>query len=403
MLPAETFVEAGRARGFDFYSGVPCSYLTPFINYVINDDTLRYVAAANEGDAVALAAGASLGRRRAVAMFQNSGLGNALNPLTSLTHPFRIPILVITTWRGEPGRPDEPQHELMGAITGDLLTRMRIKWEYFPANAEDVEAVWERAVSHMSRDRLPYGLIMKRDSVLGVPLRRGLDAAAGRGRAAPEIVRTRGGREPGRRRESLLRIIEGTPVKDTVIVSTTGYASRELFSLADRPNHLYMVGSMGCASSLGTGLAIRFPDRKVVVIDGDGAVLMRMGAMATTGFYAPANLVHVVLDNGVHESTGGQETVASRVDFGAVAAACGYRRIWSGHDPAALTEALRLSVTEGPLFVHLRIRPGTEGKLPRPNRTPAQVRERLERHLNGGVESVEGRSRGGARQEGTGS
>ena len=388
MLPAETFIEAGRARGFDLYSGVPCSYLTPFINYVINDDTLTYVAAANEGDAVAIAAGASLGNRRAVAMFQNSGVGNSVNPLTSLTYIFKIPILVITTWRGEPGQPDEPQHELMGRITGDFLSRMEIPWEFFPQQPEDVEPVWDRAVSHMEEVRLPYGLIMKKDSVRSVPLKRGLEPLAERRTAAPEVIRRVSGREPVRRREALLRIIEATPPEEAVIVSTTGYTSRELFALADRKNQLYMVGSMGCASSVGMGLAIRLPQKKVVVLDGDGALLMRMGSMATTGFYSPGNLVHVLLDNGVHESTGGQETVSSGVDFGAVAAACGYCRIWSGDDPSVLTEGLRLSLNEGPVFIHLKIQSGTPGKLPRPTLAPVRVRERLQRHLSGSLQSM---------------
>jgi len=124
MINAEAFVQAVRAQGFALWTGVPCSYLKPFINYVIDDPASRYVAAANEGDAIAIAAGASLAGSPAIAMFQNSGLGNAVNPLTSLTHTFNIPVLVITTLRGEPGgAPDEPQHELMGAITGDRRAR----------------------------------------------------------------------------------------------------------------------------------------------------------------------------------------------------------------------------------------------------------------------------------------
>ena len=130
------------------------------------------------------------------------------------------------------------------------------------------------------------------------------------------------------------------------------------------------------------GLAIRLPKKKVVVLDGDGALLMRMGSMATTGFYSPGNLVHVLLDNGVHESTGGQETVSSGVDFGAVAAACGYSRIWSGDDPSVLTDGLRLSQNDGPVFIHLKIQSGTTENLPRPNLTPAQVRERFQCHLS---------------------
>ena len=143
MIQAETFVQAASDHGFNLWTGVPCSYLTPFINYVIDDQSSRYVVAANEGDAVAIAAGASLAGGRAIAMFQNSGLGNAVSPLTSLTHVFQIPVLLIVTLRGEPGGPaDEPQHGLMGSITTRLLELMEIPWAYFPTDVAAVGCAW---------------------------------------------------------------------------------------------------------------------------------------------------------------------------------------------------------------------------------------------------------------------
>src|SRR5579862_6373717 len=151
MIEARDFVEAARARGFEWYAGVPCSYLTPFINYVLQDRSLHYVSMANEGDAVALIAGVSLsGSRgsRGVSMMQNSGLGNAVSPLTSLTWTFRLPQLLIVTWRGQPGVPDEPQHALMGPITPTLLDTMQIAWEHFPTEASQLAAVLERALAH---------------------------------------------------------------------------------------------------------------------------------------------------------------------------------------------------------------------------------------------------------------
>src|ERR1700753_3737088 len=147
MLEAREFVEAARARGFQWYSGVPCSYLTPFINYVLQDPTLRYVSMANEGDAVALAAGVTLGGDghhgpgRSIAMMQNSGLGNAVSPLTSLTWTFGLPQLLIVTWRGQPGVSDEPQHALMGPITPTMLDSMQVAWELFPTDAAQVPEV----------------------------------------------------------------------------------------------------------------------------------------------------------------------------------------------------------------------------------------------------------------------
>jgi len=161
MINAQAFVEAARNAGYTWYAGVPCSFLTPFINYVIGDDSLVYLSSANEGDAVAAAAGARLGGKRAVAMMQNSGLGNAVSPLTSLTHVFRIPLLVICTHRGAPGVQDEPQHELMGQITGQMFDTMRIPWENFPDREEDIGACLARAEAHCTQERRPYALLMQ--------------------------------------------------------------------------------------------------------------------------------------------------------------------------------------------------------------------------------------------------
>ena len=165
MIEAAEFVEAARARGFDWYAGVPCSYLTPFINYVLQDPTLHYVSAANEGDAVALVAGLALAGRRGIAMMQNSGLGNAVSPLTSLTWTFRLPQLLIVTWRGQPGVPDEPQHALMGPITPAMLDTMEIPWETFPTNADDIGPALDRATAHMDATGRPFALVMQKGSV----------------------------------------------------------------------------------------------------------------------------------------------------------------------------------------------------------------------------------------------
>jgi len=166
MIRAESFIERAKDAGFRLYTGVPCSYLKPFINYVIDATELRYVGATNEGDAIAIASGAEIGGHRSVVMFQNSGFGNAVNPLTSLNAIFKLPVLVITTLRGEPGGPhDEPQHKLMGEITTGLFDLMRIPWEYFPTEEAEVAKVLERAVAHMTKNKTPYGLVMKKDSV----------------------------------------------------------------------------------------------------------------------------------------------------------------------------------------------------------------------------------------------
>lgn len=378
MIEAREFVEPARAAGFGFYTGVPCSFLTPFINYVIGDPGLRYVSAPNEGDAVAAAAGAAVGGQRAVAMMQNSGLGNAVSPLTSLTWVFRIPLLLVCTHRGAPGVADEPQHALMGRITGPLLDLMEVPWEPFPSDASAVVPALARARACFVEPRRPYALLMAKGAVAPHPL-----APVAAPARAPAQVTRRPGRSGARpaRAEVLARVIAATPERGSVVIATTGYTGRELYAIADRPNQLYMVGSMGCASAFALGLALARPDLHVVVVDGDGAALMRMGNLATIGAYAPANLTHLLLDNEVHESTGGQATVSGTVDFAAVAAACGYPAVLAGDDPG-LTEALLAMPRElGPRFGHLKIRAGTRADLPRPAIAPTAVVDRLMTHL----------------------
>jgi phosphonopyruvate decarboxylase len=381
MIQAQPFVDCARGLGYRFYAGVPCSFLTPFINYTLGDKQLTYVSSANEGDALAACGGAFLGGQRAVAMMQNSGLGNAINPLASLAYAFRIPVLLIVTLRGDPNLNDEPQHELMGRITGSLLETMTIPWEYFPTDVHKIEGALQRAEMHMTRELRPYAFVMRKGSVAPyelptsqgkTPLTREPVADAAPAQAMP--VRCS-------RAEVLQRIVELTPQTDTVLIATTGYTGRELFALADRPNHLYMVGSMGCASALGLGLAMTRPDLRVVVIDGDGAALMRMGNFATLGAYGGANLIHILLDNEAHDSTGGQATVSGGMSFAGVAKACGYPLALEGDMLSLLDELLGGNPPAGPRFACLKIRPGTMHKLPRPTLSPAQVRARFMVHI----------------------
>jgi phosphonopyruvate decarboxylase len=373
MINAGDFIEAAGEHGFGLYSGVPCSYLTPFINRVIDDRALRYIGATNEGDAVAIASGAELAGQRAVAMFQNSGLGNAVSPLTSLNYVFRIPVLLIATHRGEPGgEADAAQHALMGAITTELLDLMRIPWEPFPAEAGEIGAVLERAVRYMDKERRPYALVMSKGSVSPSRLR-----SAAEVRPLPEPVR-QPVLEASHSRRDMLHAIQAALGPDDLVVATTGYTGRELYNCADLPNQFYMVGSMGCAASLGLGLACTRPERRVFVIDGDGAAMMRMGSMATVGYERPANLTHVLLDNQVHESTGAQSTVSHSLDFCGIAAACGYPLVERVATPEALGERLR-DARSSLGFVHVPILRGTGSQLQRPTATPEQNAERLRR------------------------
>ena len=389
MIRAEEFVERARDLGHDWYSGVPCSILTPFINYAIGDNRLTYVAAANEGDALAAAAGAFLGGRRPIVMMQNSGLGNAVNPLASLAYIFRIPALLIVTLRGEVGHEDEPQHELMGVITGGILDQLRVPWAYFPEESSAIAPALERAMAHLRREERPYAFIMRKGTVASHRLSAQADASqVSRSYATPNAGRPGDTATRPTRSDALRRIVDLTPADNTVVIATTGYTGRELFALADRPNHLYVVGSMGCASSLGLGLSIVRPDLKIVVVDGDGAALMRMGNFAMAGAYGRSNFVHVVLDNATYDSTGGQATVSPIVSFATVASGCGYGIAREGDDLRCLEQVLQGDESLGPRFVRLRIRTGTMDDLPRPTQSPYEVSRRLMAHLGGAVPPV---------------
>jgi phosphonopyruvate decarboxylase len=379
MITADDFLIASCARNIDFFAGVPCSFLTPLINRIISEPNLDYVGAASEGEAIAIAAGAWLAGRNTVVMCQNSGLGNAVNPLTSLNFPFRIPTLLIVTWRGEPGIHDEPQHELMGQITVGVLDLMRIEHAMLPTDAAAVGTALDVAVTEMSARRLPYALIMPHDTVSDDT--RPPPSALSPVRGTRLDLRRNGARP--RRDEILQRVIHGAP-EAAAIIATTGKAGRELFTLADRKQHLYLVGSMGCASGVGLGVSLN-THRPVIVLDGDGAALMKLGTFATIGATGPGNLIHIVLDNGVHDSTGGQATASAAIDFAGVALACNYRHAISCDAVAefdrALTEALKAG---GPTLVHARIQPGSMDKLGRPTVTPEQVARRFQSFMTSG-------------------
>jgi phosphonopyruvate decarboxylase len=372
MLDAASFVHAAGQDGFDFYTGVPCSFLSPLINHIASDPSRHYVAAASEGEAVAIAAGAWLAGRRTVVMCQNSGLGNAVNPLTSLNTPFRIPTLLIVTWRGQPGLKDEPQHELMGRITQTLLTTMELEQRPFPTDAEALRPALDAAREAMTRTGLPFALVMAKDSLL--------DAALDEPARAPPAAGQRLDLSEAGARPSRIAILErvlATVPDEVPVIVTTGKAGRELFTLRDREQHLYQVGSMGCAAPMGLGVALATRQR-TLVLDGDGAALMKLGAFATIGAYQPPGLIHVVLDNGVHDSTGGQATVAGSVDFAGVALACGYAHAFICDSVAGFEAAFARALdSSGPVLLHARIRPGSEKILGRPTIAPHEVAQRF--------------------------
>jgi phosphonopyruvate decarboxylase len=296
--------------------------------------------------------------------------------------------LLIVTWRAQPGIADEPQHALMGPITPAMLENMEIPWELFPTESAQIGPALDRALAHMDQTARPYALLMQKGSVASYPLGPGIGTI--RGRSRPTAASTARGAPLAAlpsRQDALRAVVAQTSPDSTVLLASTGYCGRELYAIADRPNHLYMVGSMGCVLPLGLGLALARPDVRVIALDGDGAALMRLGAFATVGAYGPPNLWHLLLDNGVHDSTGGQATVSPRVSFAEIAAACGYASSLETSDLGRISSWLAEGPLDGARFARLHIRTGTSGDLPRPSVTPVEVKKRLMQHISapGGV------------------
>lgn len=359
---------------FDPYLTVPCTLLRPLLSVLRYQYRGVFFAAPNEGEAIAIAAGAYLVGRNPVVVCQNSGIGNMMNPLTSLIYTFRIPFLVIVSWRGEPGSPDEPQHELMGQITRQSLSLIGVENELFPSTADLMRRGLASAMDYMKTKSLPFAFILGRqiapfvDSHTEPPL---VSPTTG------ELTDLRS-EPPTMTRLQAIAMVLSCVGDDDLVLATTGLTSRELFDHFDRPGNFYVLGSMGCASTIGLGIAHYYTAGKVIVLDGDGAALMRLQALATIGHYRPSNLIHIVLDNARYDSTGGQATISRTVHFAQMAQACGYSysiALGLGED---LQRVMRQCLhTSGPHFVHVQLANGTGNKVGRPSLTPIHIRDRF--------------------------
>lgn len=372
-VPPASLHRAFAERNAGFYVGVPDSLLKEFLAYVTSHTPeARHVIAANEGSAVALAAGHYLASAHpAVVYMQNSGLGNAVNPLVSLADPrvYGIPMILLIGWRGEPGRRDEPQHVVQGAATPGLLDVLGIPYAVLGAELSAPDDLVDRAVDRARTRRGPYALLVRTGA---------FEPYAWRYPDEPGIHLTR---------EEALGALVGTIDAGHPIVATTGKTSRELFEhrAALGQSHdgdFLMVGSMGHASQVALGIALEKPDRLVYCFDGDGAALMHLGAIAQIGRRAPANFRHVVLNNAAHDSVGGQPTASPRADFVAIARACGYAeavRVDSYGD--IIRVATDLKRLAGPALLEITVKRGARPDLGRPTRTPAETRDAFMRGL----------------------
>lgn len=348
--------------GSDFFTGVPDSQLRPLCDYLMHTygiDPLHHLIAANEGNCTALAAGYHLATGKVpVVYMQNSGEGNVINPAASLLHEkvYAIPVVFIVGWRGEPGIHDEPQHIYQGEVTVKLLEEMGIRT--FIIGKETTDDDVEEAMQAF------YTLLAAGKDVAFVIRKGALEYAE-------KVVYHN---QYAMKREEIIRHIVRVSGTDP-IVSTTGKASRELFETreANGQGHEFdflTVGSMGHSSSIALGIALQKPDRRIWCIDGDGAALMHMGALAVMGANRPRNLIHIVVNNGAHETVGGMPTVADTVDWVAAAKACGYPHAVSVADFASLDEALSRAKAQNELsFIEVKCSIGARADLGRPTTT----------------------------------
>jgi phosphonopyruvate decarboxylase len=386
-MQIETFGDILKQHGLRHGAGVPCSFFTPLVNYMTVDPGLDYVSATSEGEAVAIAAGLTTAGKPAFALMQNSGLGNAVNPITSMLYIYSMPVVLLVSHRGEPGKPDEPQHELMGQITEQLAALCGLR-----THVLDPER-YEAQLAAALHDRVPVAFVCRNGTLEGGPKAPPLAIEIRTGGRAPD---NSGTFTPVLKREQALaaitpllnRGLSGSAREAPAVIATTGKLSRELYELDDRDaskrNRFYMVGSMGCAAGFGLGVARAQPERPFVVLDGDGALLMKLGSLATAGSLAPHNYHHVVFDNGAHDSTGGQPTPSPAVDFALAALACGYQHAETVSAPEQIGPAFERHLgLPGPTLLRVVIKTGARKDLGRPDLEPRDVYRRFSAFLAG--------------------
>lgn len=367
MISPKAFYEALAESGVNFAVGVPDSLLKEFCAFA--DAALpadRHLIAANEGTAIGIAAGVHLATDGVPLVYlQNSGLGNTINPLLSLadSEVYGIPLVLLIGWRGEPGVKDEPQHVKQGRVSPAMLESMEIPFEVLDGDAQEADRIGRAAVQKARERSAPVAILVRKGAF---------------GKAEERRQPTPRG-DDMLEREQAIEVVTGTLPSAATVVSTTGHISRELYEQRERAGQsrasdFLTVGCMGHSSQIALGIALTKRDAPVVCLDGDGAALMHMGGLATIGTSDAENFVHVVLNNGVHGSVGGQPTVGFDISLTDVARACGYKTV---RGPVTSEADIRNAVAEllqskGPAFLEVHVKPGARADLGRPKETPAE-------------------------------
>jgi len=372
-------------HGFDFFTGVPCSLVEDLIAALETHPRFPWLAAVREDVAVGLAAGAWLGGRRPVVVMQNSGLGTSLNALASLSLMYGLPALLLVTWRGYQGK-DAPEHILMGEISPGLLDLLGIPHRVLSPDSIEEHLAW--ATRELDAREIPVALLVPPGVVVAPEATRhsgtaraaattALSSASAPAIAAPALPAEL--RPVISRRQALAAALK--ELGDAPAIHANGFICRESFGIGDRPQNFYMIGSMGLAAPIGLGVALARPAHRAVVFDGDGNVLMSLGTLAMVGSLAPRNLVHVVFDNEVYGSTGGQRSPSRETRLDRLALGAGYRTVTAATTPDEIALALR-SAADGPHFVLVKVTT-EESPAPRIPHTPRAIRDRFRSILSG--------------------
>lgn len=374
MIGPKFFYDTLASYDISFYAGVPDSLLKNLCAYITDHaDAEHNIIAANEGGAMGLAAGHYLATGQIpVVYMQNSGEGNIINPLASLTDPdvYNIPVLLVIGWRGKPGVHDEPQHVKQGKVTTGLLNVMGIDYTVLSKEEDRAKVQIKKAVEYMQRTNECYALVIEKDTFEDYQLVNN---------QSPVILNLS--------REEAIQTVAAALGEKDCIVSTTGMISRELFEYRTQMNQgherdFLTVGSMGHASQIALGIAIAQHDRRVWCFDGDGAAIMHMGNMAIVASKAPVNYIHVIFNNGAHDSVGGQPTVGLKIELPVVAKAVGYPHTYSVSTKEELEKLLTSSILrqvscDGPILIEVKVKKGNRKDLGRPTTTPVQNKEAL--------------------------
>lgn len=369
MIRPSYFYDLLIKNGTDFFAGVPDSLLKNLCAYITdNAPSSNHIISANEGSATGLATGYHLATGKIPMIYmQNSGEGNMVNPLMSIADPdvYSIPMLIVIGWRGEPGVHDEPQHVKQGKVTCALLDAMKVPYEVLSDNEADLPAQFEKAYKYIKENNAQYAFVIRKGTFDEYKLVNNIPV------------------EGKMSREEAIEKIMLSADDRTAFVSTTGMISRELYEQRDKHNmgherDFLTVGGMGHASQIALAIAMQKKDRQVYCVDGDGASIMQMGGMATIGSRKPSNYVHFVLNNGAHDSVGGQPTVGREVDFCEIAEGCGYENVVKVTTPEELDAVLGDAETKEKLtFVEVFVTKGARKDLGRPKSTPVENKNAL--------------------------